>query len=78
GQDDIGSRSAAHPTEHFVSSSVTLTPEHECHDESSLTQGENVRTRLVSDHFVVITSSSKPMDTDATTSPWVTSLMPHV
>ncbi|GJW78859.1 hypothetical protein Tco_0140541, partial [Tanacetum coccineum] len=70
GQDDIGSRSAAHPTEHFVSSSVTLTPEHECHDESSLTQGENVRTRLVSDHFVVITSSSKPMDTDATTSPW--------
>ncbi|GKA30741.1 hypothetical protein Tco_0717046 [Tanacetum coccineum] len=38
-QDDISSGSAAYPTKHFVSSFVTLTPEHECHDKSGLTQG---------------------------------------
>ncbi|GJR56380.1 hypothetical protein Tco_1406901 [Tanacetum coccineum] len=46
-QDDISSGSAAYPTKHFVSSFVTLTPEHECHDKSGLTQGENVGAEVV-------------------------------
>nr|GFB62032.1 transposase (putative), gypsy type [Tanacetum cinerariifolium] len=34
GQHDVGFGSASHPTKDFVSSSVTVTPERECHDES--------------------------------------------
>nr|GEV82021.1 transposase (putative), gypsy type [Tanacetum cinerariifolium] len=78
GQHDVGSGFAAHPTKDFVSSSVTVTPERECHDESGLTQDGNVRTRLASDHFVVLTSSSDPMDVDATIYPKVISSIPYV
>nr|GEY49361.1 probable glycosyltransferase At3g07620 [Tanacetum cinerariifolium] len=68
GQHDVGFGSASHPTKDFVSTSVTVTPERECHDESGLTQDGNVRTRPASDHFVVLTSNSEPMDVDATIS----------
>nr|GEU88918.1 transposase (putative), gypsy type [Tanacetum cinerariifolium] len=78
GQHDVGSGSAAHPTEDFVSSSITPTPERECHDESGWTQDGNVWTRLASDRFVVLTFGSEPMDTDATISPKVISPIMYV
>ncbi|GJS53919.1 hypothetical protein Tco_0627281 [Tanacetum coccineum] len=60
--------------EDFVSSFVTPTPEHEYEDEL----GDNVRTCLASDCYVVITSSSEPMNTDVSTSFKVTYLVPYV
>ncbi|GJT58321.1 hypothetical protein Tco_0993375 [Tanacetum coccineum] len=78
GKHDVGSGFAAHPTEDFVSSSVTPTPERECHDESGSTQDGSVRKRPASDSFVVLTSSFEHMDTDATVSPKVISSIPYV
>nr|GEU53406.1 hypothetical protein [Tanacetum cinerariifolium] len=49
--------SASHPTEEFVSSSVTHTPETDVHGDSASTQDETVRGRRVLSKLVVISSS---------------------
>ncbi|GJZ08884.1 hypothetical protein Tco_0543167 [Tanacetum coccineum] len=48
GQNDVGPGPAIHPTEDFVSSSITQTPERECHDETGSTKDGNLQTRHVS------------------------------
>ncbi|GJV46456.1 hypothetical protein Tco_1430992, partial [Tanacetum coccineum] len=60
--------------EDFVSSSVTLTPEREYEDES----GENFRTRLASDRYVVLTSSSEAENIDVYASAKVNLPIPYV
>ncbi|GKA31051.1 hypothetical protein Tco_0717356 [Tanacetum coccineum] len=62
GQPDAGS--ATHPAEDFVYSSVTPTPESNHQGESDSVQDELVRKRPASERFVVLTSSSEPLDTD--------------
>ncbi|GJS34366.1 hypothetical protein Tco_0532748 [Tanacetum coccineum] len=78
GQDDIGSGSAAHSADDFVSSFVTPTLEHDYQDDSGATQGGNVRTRPASERYVVLTSSSEPEDTDEPASQNVAYPIPYV
>ncbi|GJY58972.1 hypothetical protein Tco_0458864, partial [Tanacetum coccineum] len=58
----------------FVSSSVTPTLEHEYKDES----GANVRNRPASNRYVVFTSSSEPVNTNASASLETASPIPYV
>ncbi|GJT70469.1 hypothetical protein Tco_1029755 [Tanacetum coccineum] len=75
---NVGSGSGAPHAEEFVSSSVTPTPQRECQDEFDSTQGGNVRTRCASKRYVVLTSSSEPLDTNLNTCSKVSSPKPHV
>ncbi|GKF20623.1 hypothetical protein Tco_0069261, partial [Tanacetum coccineum] len=73
-QQDTGTKHVNTAMEDFLSSSVTLTPEREYEDES----GENFRTRLASDRYVVLTSSSEAENTDVYASVKVNSPVPYV
>ncbi|GJZ68836.1 hypothetical protein Tco_0632386 [Tanacetum coccineum] len=64
GQPDVGVGFVHHPTEEFVSSSVTLTPEHEGYEDSGSPHDGSVRTRRASERYVVLTSSSEHGDDD--------------
>ncbi|GKA99971.1 hypothetical protein Tco_0827965 [Tanacetum coccineum] len=72
------SRSVTHPTEEFVSSSVTPTPELDVLEDSGSTYDINVQARRLPDRYVVVTSSSKHSDVNADVSPKVKSPLPHV
>ncbi|GKF13281.1 hypothetical protein Tco_0054743, partial [Tanacetum coccineum] len=67
-QANVDSGGAASHAEEFVSSSVTLTPERDCEDESVSNHEDNVRT-CPPGRYVVLSSSS--MDTDNLNSPQV-------
>ncbi|GJX78140.1 hypothetical protein Tco_0324951, partial [Tanacetum coccineum] len=71
------SGSASHPTEEFVSSSVTPTPERDIPEDSSLTQDTNIQTRRPPGRYVVVTSSSEHDDVNTDVSPKVKSPLPH-
>ncbi|GKA37284.1 hypothetical protein Tco_0723849 [Tanacetum coccineum] len=71
GQPAAGLGSAIPTAEEFVSSSVTPTLEYDCQDESVSTHDDNIRTRVESDSFVILTSSSESLGTDILTSPQV-------
>ncbi|GKE03477.1 hypothetical protein Tco_1395495 [Tanacetum coccineum] len=64
GQPDVGVGSVHHPTEEFVSSFVTPTPEPEGYEDSGLPHDGSVRTRRASERYVVLTSSSEHGDTN--------------
>ncbi|GJS73318.1 hypothetical protein Tco_0706159 [Tanacetum coccineum] len=74
GQQDTGSGPTAAATKDFVSSPVTPTLEHEYEDEF----GDNVRTHAAYDRYLVLTSSSDPVNTDASASLKTTSHIPYV
>ncbi|GKD82381.1 hypothetical protein Tco_1349220, partial [Tanacetum coccineum] len=57
GASDNATGSASHPTEEFVSSSVTPTPETDVYGDSASTQDATVRGRRVSSKLVVTSSS---------------------
>nr|GFB81212.1 hypothetical protein [Tanacetum cinerariifolium] len=79
---NVGSGSASH-AEEFVSSSVTLTPDHEDHEDSVLTHDGNIWTCRTFECDVVLTSNFEHDGADTvvspnTTSPNVGSPNPHV
>nr|GFA75531.1 hypothetical protein [Tanacetum cinerariifolium] len=78
GQPNICSGFAAHHAKEFVSFFVTLTPEHECQDESDSTQGGNVWIRRASEHYFILSSSPYLLDKDLNTSSKVGSPNLHV
>ncbi|GJS75445.1 hypothetical protein Tco_0725326 [Tanacetum coccineum] len=63
-QVDGGSGSAAPGAEEFVSSFVTLTPDHEDHEASGSTHDRNIRTHRASESYVVEVENvtAKPID----------------
>ncbi|GJY70706.1 hypothetical protein Tco_0474409 [Tanacetum coccineum] len=58
GHAPVNSGAGASCLDEFVSSSVTLTPEHGCEDESISNHDDNVRTCPLSGRYVVLSSSS--------------------
>ncbi|GJX52326.1 hypothetical protein Tco_0280695 [Tanacetum coccineum] len=69
---------ALHPSEEFMSSSVTPTPEHDILEDSGSTQDVNVQARRPPDRYVIVTSSFEHGDVNANVSPKVKSRLPHV
>ncbi|GJR93870.1 hypothetical protein Tco_0266044 [Tanacetum coccineum] len=76
GPEGTGSGSVPHPSEEFVSSSITPTPEPAIPEDFGSNQDVNVHTRPVSERFVIATSSSKRGDADISLR--VKSPLPHV
>ncbi|GJY07969.1 hypothetical protein Tco_0375023 [Tanacetum coccineum] len=77
-QPDVGVGLVPHPTEEFISSSVTPTPEHEDYEDSGSPHDGSVRTRCASERYVILTSSSEHGDVDTVVSPKTTYPKPHV